>query len=192
MRQRRSLNCRATCYRLTTWIESPTQRLPVQRVTQVPQPASLSFDPVAPAEPIDIQRTSEPVSADPFSTPGMMPAGASAGSQMDVFQALVAAGMVSRPPGGKAMPTAASAQPLLQRSPSREAYLANMAQRQENAGAVSGPIQRALSEESAPEEPAQSTGEDEAPEIDINQPASDVMRVLRGKLRSEHERLSKR
>src|SRR5690606_40856665 len=108
----------------------------------------------------------------------------------DLFQALVAAGMVSRPPGGSTMPTAQ--QPLLQRSPSREAYLATMAQRQESAGAVSGPIQRALDMESEANPPAPEQEDEQAPEIDVNRLASDVMRMLRGKLRSEHERLSKR
>jgi hypothetical protein len=168
-------------------------RMPVEQATRSPQPAILPFDLLAPAESLDIQRTTEPESADPFSTPSTMPAGVPATDRMDVFQALVAAGMVSRPPGGHSMPAAAShAQPLLQRSPSREAYLANMAQRQESAGAVSGPIQRALSEETESNSSAPDSGNHEAPEIDINQLASDVMRVLRGKLRSEHERLSKR
>lgn len=169
------------------------QRMPDEQRAVPPQPATLPFDPIVTQMSGEVQRTAEPAPSEPFSTPDTMPAGASAESRMDVFQALVAAGMVSRPPGGSPMPSASSrAQPLLQRSPSREAYLANMAQRQESAGAVTGPIQRALSEESAPEVPTQGTNEDESPEIDVNQLASDVMRVLRGKLRSEHERLSKR
>lgn len=153
-------------------------------------PIVLPFDPVSPAEAPAVQRTAMPESDDPFSTPNTMPAGVPPEGRMDVFQALVAAGTVSRPPGGSTMPTAQ--QPLLQRSPSREAYLATMAQRQESAGAVSGPIQRALDMESEANPPAPEQEDEQAPEIDVNRLASDVMRMLRGKLRSEHERLSKR
>jgi hypothetical protein len=166
------------------------QRVPVEQVAQLPQPIILPFDPVASADSPDIQRTPSPEPSDPFSTPSTMPAGVPAEDRMDVFQALVAAGMVSRPPGGSTMPVAS--QPLMQRSPSREAYLANMAQRQESAGAVTGPIQRALGEDGTSNPPEPKTENDEAPEINLDQLASDVMRVLRGKLRSEHERLSKR
>jgi hypothetical protein len=67
-----------------------------------------------------------------------------------------------------------------------------MAQQQESAGSVSGPIQRALSIEAESSPPAPETESEETPEIDVDKLASDVMRVLRGKLRSEHERLSKR
>ena len=168
----------------------PVQRMPVQQAAQAQQSAVLPFDPVSPEGSPAIQRTAAPEPADPFSTPSTMPAGVPADSRMDVFQALVAAGMVSRPPGGSTIPAASS--PHLQRSPSREAYLASMAQRQESAGAVSGPIQRALTVETESNSPAPESGDDGAPEIDVDQLASDVMRVLRGKLRSEHERLSKR
>jgi len=167
------------------------QRIAIPQAAQVSQPMALPFDPVVPEEASAIQRTPSPDQpAGPFSTPDTMPAGVPAEGRMDVFQALVAAGMVSRPPGGSSMP--AASQPLLQRSPSREAYLANMAQRQESAGTVSGPIQRALSVEAESNTSAPEAENDEAPEIDVNQLASDVMRVLRGKLRSEYERLSKR
>jgi hypothetical protein len=170
------------------------QRTQVQKAVPPAQPSALPFDPVVPEQAHSIQRTPATEPADPFSMPDTMPAGVPADSRMDVFQALVAAGMVSRPPGGTtAIPARATpAQPLAQRSPSREAYLASMAQQQESAGSVSGPIQRALSIEAESNPPAPETESEETPEIDVDKLASDVMRVLRGKLRSEHERLSKR
>lgn len=169
-------------------------------------PTVLPFDPVgSDAGAGDVQRAtdmpdsgSEPAQPEP--------------QRMDIFQALVAAGMVPK----SSPPASSSPAPLgIQRSPSREAYLARRAQeieRQPNADpdpdstawimessrpvtpsrTASTDIRRAMTEDEVDQGPAQNDDDDDSePQVDVNQLANDVMRILRDKLRSEKERLGK-
>jgi hypothetical protein len=160
------------------------------RIQRVPQPSApppvLPFDHLPSAEESDIQRAAESDGGEQGAATSEPPS-----PRLDVFQALVAAGMVPRP---SSMP----APPSVQRSPAREAYLAQRAQETERRpdSPLSAPfevaqppesIQRIVSEDSVETSP-QDTSE---PQIDVDHLARDVMQVLREKIRSERERRGK-
>lgn len=162
----------------------------VQRQVQAAEPPPvLPFDPLPSATADALQRETD----ESMSDAAPLSAG-NAAQKMDVFQALVAAGMVPRP---GSMPALPSSQSTVQRSPSRDAYLEQFAARESGRDVQSisepAPVQRAVNVEEMTttiSEPSQSQSQSSA--LDVDKLAADVMKVLRGKLRSEAERNSKR
>lgn len=190
-------------------VEASAAPMPVMDISATEAAPALPFDAlpvVTPTQSIQLQRqpTGEPAPALPFdnlenSGPLQRHAdedaavsrddGAGMPPKMDVFQALVAAGMVSRPIGD----TGSNTGPLMQRSPSREAYLAQREnqQPQPKNERSSATVQRVV-EEAPSEVENETTSEQEQPGLDVDKLARDVYKVLRSKLRDEFDRTNKR